>query len=206
MRKYLIAAAAIALVCGPAAAQTQQQQAEQAGGTVAGTATGAIGGAIVGGPVGAVIGGVIGAAIGNSASAPEPVRQYVIANPTRPVAVKGEITKGYIVPESVHLTEVPSDPDYAYFYANDNRPIIVKSSDRSIVYAPATYPKRMVTYVEQNRVDPVEIQGDVGVGYEVPSTVRLQPIPDYNGYSYFYYNGHPYVVSDSDRRVLYYVK
>ncbi|MCQ8783740.1 DUF1236 domain-containing protein [Mangrovibrevibacter kandeliae] len=200
MRKILLASAALALLAGPAAAQNKQSQ-----GVAAGTATGAVGGAIVGGPVGAIVGGVIGAAVGSAAAAPEPVRQYVIDNPTEPVSVEGKITEGYIVPQSVTLTEVPDDPDYAYFYANGGRPVIVKASDRTIVYAPASTPEPMIKYVRSNPVQTVTIDGPVEVGTQVPATVTLQPIPDYKGYSYFYYNGRPYVVDDANRQVVYYV-
>ena len=144
MRKFVLVAAMIA-IAGPAFAQTtvittteQPSDTTRAAGTLAGTGTGAVAGALVGGPVGAVVGGVAGTVIGGAASsAPDEVRQYVIANPVDPVVVEGEINDSYIVPETVTLTPVPSNPDYVYFYNND-RPVIVSKADR-----------RVVTYVER---------------------------------------------------------
>lgn len=142
MRKMLLSAAAFALIAGAAQAQTtvittQQKpsEGEQAAGTLAGTGTGAVAGALVGGPVGAVVGGVAGTVIGGAAaSAPEEVRTYVTQNPTAPVVVQGDIADGYTIPETVTLTPVPSDPEYAYFYAGDNRPVIVNKANRKVVY------------------------------------------------------------------------
>lgn len=144
MRKIILASAALALLAGPALAQTTvitttepASDGERAAGTLAGTGTGAVAGALVGGPVGAVVGGVAGTVIGSAASAPDDVRQYVVANPVDPVVVEGSVTEGYVVPETVTLTPVPSNPDYVYFYNND-RPVIVSKADR-----------RVVTYVER---------------------------------------------------------
>ncbi len=140
MRKILLSAAALALLGTAAQAQTtivttqEPTQEKQAAGTLAGTGTGAVAGALVGGPVGAVVGGVAGTVIGATASAPDEVRSYVVANPTSPVIVEGDIVDGYAVPETVTLAPVPSNPEYGYFYANDNRPVIVNNSDRRVVY------------------------------------------------------------------------
>lgn len=142
MRKMLLSAAAFALIAGAAQAQTtvittQQKpsEGEQAAGTLAGTGTGAVAGALVGGPVGAVVGGVAGTVIGGAAAnAPEDVRTYVVANPTSPVVVEGELVDGTTIPEAVTLVPVPSNPDYAYFYTSDNQPVIVNTGDRRVVY------------------------------------------------------------------------
>ena len=141
MRKLLLLSAVSALLAGPALAQTTvitttepSSNAERATGTLAGTGTGAVAGALVGGPVGAVVGGVAGAVIGGAASAPDDVRQYVVANPTSPVIVEGRIVNGYEVPNTVTLAPVPSNPEYEYFYADGNRPVIVSKADRRVVY------------------------------------------------------------------------
>lgn len=141
MRKLLLVSAAAAMLAGPAFAQTTvvtttepASNTERAAGTLAGTGTGAVAGALVGGPVGAVVGGVAGTIIGGAASAPDDVRQYVVANPTTPVTIEGEIVDGYSVPQTVVLAPVPSNPDYEYFYADGNRPVIVSKADRRVVY------------------------------------------------------------------------
>lgn len=144
MRKILLASAALAILAGPALAQTTvvtttepKSDGERAAGTLAGTGAGAVAGALVGGPIGAVVGGVAGTVIGGAASAPDDVQQYVLANPVDPVVVEGDVKSGYVVPDTVVLTPVPSNPDYVYFY-NNNRPVIVSKADR-----------RVVTYVER---------------------------------------------------------
>jgi len=141
MRKLLLVSAATAMLAGPAFAQTTvvtttepASNGERAAGTLAGTGTGAVAGALVGGPIGAVVGGVAGTIIGGAASAPDEVRQYVVANPTTPVTVEGKIVDGYSVPQTVVLAPVPSNPDYEYFYADGNRPVIVSKADRRVVY------------------------------------------------------------------------
>ncbi|WP_279482817.1 DUF1236 domain-containing protein [Aureimonas sp. SK2] len=141
MRRFILASAAFALMAGPVLAQTTvvtttepTSQGEQAAGTLAGAGTGAVAGALVGGPVGAVVGGVAGMAVGGIASAPDDVRQYVVANPTAPVVVEGEITQGSVIPGTVTLVPVPSNPDYEYFYTSNNQPVIVSKADRKVVY------------------------------------------------------------------------
>lgn len=140
MRQILISAAAFALLAGAAQAQTtivttqEPTQEKQAAGTLAGAGTGAVAGALVGGPIGAAVGGVAGTVIGAGASAPDEVRSYVVANPVDPVIVQGDIVDGYAVPETVTLAPVPDNDEYGYFYANDNRPVIVNRADRRVVY------------------------------------------------------------------------
>jgi hypothetical protein len=150
--------------------------------------------------------------------APEPVRTYVIANPRPAVQLEGKISQGYVVPDSVELVPVPDNPDYVYFYAGDNRPVIVRAQDRSVVYVDANtvvdgapmvgdgIPDELIGYVRDNPIDPLTIEGDIDVGYEVPVDARLQPVDGYKGYSYFYHNGRPYVVDQTSRRVVYYAR
>ncbi|WP_294643128.1 DUF1236 domain-containing protein [uncultured Aureimonas sp.] len=141
MRRFILATAALGLLAGPVLAQTTvvtttepKSEGEQAAGTLAGAGTGAVAGALVGGPVGAAIGGVAGMAIGGAASAPDEVRQYVVANPTQPVVVEGKITQGSVIPGTVTLVPVPSNPEYEYFYTSDNQPVIVSKADRKVIY------------------------------------------------------------------------
>ncbi|BDA82548.1 hypothetical protein Sa4125_00900 [Aureimonas sp. SA4125] len=142
--------------------------------------------------------------------APDSVRSYVVANPRPAVRLEGEIVQGYVVPGDVELVPVPDNPDYVYFYAGDNRPVIVRAEDRSVVYVDADtvvddgIPDELIGYVRDNPVDPLVLEGDIAVGYEVPVDARLQPVDGYKGYSYFYHNGQPYVVDQTSRRVVYY--
>lgn len=68
-----------------------------------------------------------------------------------------------------------------------------------------TPPREVVTYVEQNRVDPVYLEGEVVVGAGVPETVEMREIPDYD-YRYVYVNGQPVLVEPESRRIVYVVR
>jgi len=223
MRKILLATTALAFIgLGGAYAQepavqppaapaestgkdpsvSASQNNSQAAGAAAGMTTGAVAGAVVGGPVGAVIGGFAGALIGNSAAVPEPAVQYVIANPVEPVALDMEIREGVVIPETVSLTPIPDQPDYAYVYTND-RPVIVRMSDRQVVYSPGyVLPQQTITYVESNPVEPVTLEGEVRVGATVPADVELRPIPDNPRFSYVYLDRGPAIVEPGSRTVV----
>lgn len=60
--------------------------------------------------------------------------------------------------------------------------------------------EEVVTYVKQNPVDPIYVQGEVVRGVTVPQEVQLQAIPD-SDYQYVYINGVPAVVN-ADRQVV----
>ncbi|SDE94062.1 DUF1236 domain-containing protein [Limimaricola pyoseonensis] len=62
-----------------------------------------------------------------------------------------------------------------------------------------------VTYVRENPVDPVLLQGEVVVGATIPTEVELTPIPDAE-YSYLYLNGTPVLVEPEAREVVYIVR
>ncbi|UXN59105.1 DUF1236 domain-containing protein [Phyllobacterium zundukense] len=64
---------------------------------------------------------------------PQPAREYVIAHPTDPVIVEGDVAIGTAVPEDVKLVPIPDSPDYGYIYV-DKQPIIVSMKDRKVVY------------------------------------------------------------------------
>ncbi len=63
-------------------------------------------------------------------------------------------------------------------------------------------PSTVRTYVSQNSLDPVYLNGEVVVGAGVPDNVALQPIPD-SDYRYVNVNGQPVLVRPSDRRIVY---
>ncbi|WP_370539070.1 DUF1236 domain-containing protein [Aureimonas sp. AU22] len=48
--------------------------------------------------------------------------------------VEGEITQGSVIPGTVTLVPVPSNPDYEYFYTSNNQPVIVSKADRKVIY------------------------------------------------------------------------
>ncbi|HEX5507839.1 MAG TPA: DUF1236 domain-containing protein, partial [Pseudolabrys sp.] len=48
----------------------------------------------------------------------------------------------------------------------------------------AAVPDDVVTYVERERIPSVAVDGEVVVGYPVPRTVELRPIPRDRHYSY----------------------
>jgi len=193
MRKFLLSTALMALVAGPALAQgiIVDQSGPSAG------------------PVIAVV------------PAPPSVRRYVVDNPTPPVVLEGRISQGSVVPADVELVPVPEHPGYVYFYDADNRPIVVRAEDRQVVYvdedgipveegalaaAPDDVPDELIGYVTEHPLDPVAIDGTVEIGYEVPASAELQPVEGYDGYSYFYHEGRPYVVKTAERRVVYYAR
>ena len=64
---------------------------------------------------------------------PQPARDYVIAHPTDPVLVEGDIAVGTAVPSDVKVVPIPDSPDYGYIYV-DKQPVIVTMKDRKVVY------------------------------------------------------------------------
>ncbi|MGQ7793350.1 DUF1236 domain-containing protein [Faunimonas sp. B44] len=66
-------------------------------------------------------------------------------------------------------------------------------------------PQEVRTYVTQNQVEPVYLEGEVVVGARVPETVELRPVPDYE-YSYAYVNGQPVLVRPQEREIVYVVR
>lgn len=62
-------------------------------------------------------------------------------------------------------------------------------------------PDHVRTYVVENRVDPVLLEGEVVVGATLPDVVTLHPVPEYQ-YQYAYVNGVPVLVEPSSRRIV----
>ncbi|MDT1060615.1 DUF1236 domain-containing protein [Paracoccus sp. CPCC 101403] len=61
------------------------------------------------------------------------------------------------------------------------------------------------TYVLQNPVQSVPVQGNVVVGSQIPDAVQFQQIPD-SPYQYVYVNDQPVIVEPQTRKVLYVVR
>jgi hypothetical protein len=214
MRKILYASAAIAFL-GMSAAAHADEQGRRALGATAGGATGAVAGAAVGGPVGAAVGGVAGLAIGAATAVPHSVRTYVIEHPVESVNVQGELSTDYAMPDAVAIRPIPGHPRYGYVYVQD-RPVVVRMHSRKIVYAApgerhdetqtgaiqVQPPRRVITYVEQHRIAPVEVEGNVAAGYVLPRSVDVMPVPDNPRYGYVYVQDRPVLVDPGTRRVL----
>ena len=58
-----------------------------------------------------------------------------------------------------------------------------------------------VTYVRQNPVEPVYLEGEVAVGAGVPETVTIYETPA-QGYSYVNVNNQPVVIDNDTRRIV----
>jgi len=59
----------------------------------------------------------------------------------------------------------------------------------------------IISYMEQNRYDPVYLESEIAVGEVLPDTVDLYSIPDYE-YRYVYVNDRPVLVENSSRTVV----
>ncbi|HEY8575639.1 MAG TPA: DUF1236 domain-containing protein [Devosia sp.] len=60
-----------------------------------------------------------------------------------------------------------------------------------------------VEYVRMNPTEPVMIEGDIDVGYAVPTEIEIHPIEGDETHGYFYTNDRVYFVNLSDRTVVY---
>jgi len=210
MYRILMAGVAIALA-GATTVHAEERKNNPALGAATGGAAGAITGGVIGGPVGAAIGGVAGATLGAAASVPQDARTYVVANPVEPVMLEGPVTPRHRIAQSVPLTPIPDHPDLAYVYV-DNRPVIVRASDRQVLYVEggvettgsitATVPDTTVTYIERHPVGPVVLEGPVEMGTVIPDSVDLVAVPDSPDYGYIYVEQRPILVDRSSRKVV----
>lgn len=64
---------------------------------------------------------------------PQPTRDYVIAHPSDPIVIEGDVAVGTAIPEDIELVPIPDNPDYSYVYV-EKRPIIVSTKNRKVVY------------------------------------------------------------------------
>ena len=67
--------------------------------------------------------------------------------------------------------------------------------------ASSTVEEETVTYVRQNPVEPVYLEGEVAVGAGVPETVTIYETPA-QGYSYVNVNNQPVVIDNDTRRIV----
>lgn len=67
--------------------------------------------------------------------------------------------------------------------------------------AAVTPPATVKTYVMENRVEPVYLDGEVVIGAGVPETVVLHPVPGHD-YQYVNINGQPVLVDAGTRQIV----
>jgi len=138
---------------------------------------------------------------------PQAARDYVIANPSEPVVIEGEISDGYVLPDAIAVHPIPDNPDFGYIYVN-GEPVIVSMQNRRVVYyaegpnAGPPVPTEIVTYIETNPVDPVVIEGGIAEGTIIPQDVPLVAVPDQPAYSYVYVEDRPALIDTQTRRVV----
>ncbi|WP_341643336.1 hypothetical protein [Thauera sp. SDU_THAU2] len=134
MHKILVAGAALALLGATAVHADDKNDAALGMGT--GAAAGAVAGGVVGGPIGPRL----AASSAWRSAARRPFRTTPVSmspeNPAPPVVLDGELTAETRFDDTVVLTPIPDHPDLAYVYI-DNRPVIVRTDSRQVVYAPA---------------------------------------------------------------------
>ncbi|WP_246156494.1 DUF1236 domain-containing protein [Aquicoccus porphyridii] len=65
--------------------------------------------------------------------------------------------------------------------------------------------ERVTTYVRENPLDPVYLDGEVVVGAGIPETVKLAEVPE-SEYHYAYVNGTRVLVEREQRRVIHIVR
>jgi uncharacterized protein YraI len=63
----------------------------------------------------------------------------------------------------------------------------------------------VISYIESNRYDPVQVETEIRVGEVLPGDVELHAIPDYE-YRYVYVNDRPVLVEPDTRRIVYIVR
>lgn len=71
--------------------------------------------------------------------------------------------------------------------------------------AAVTAPPHVRTYVVEQPVDPVYVEGELVVGATLPEAVVLHPVPDY-GYRFAYVNHQRVLVDPATRQVVYIVR
>ncbi|MBP2236758.1 uncharacterized protein YraI [Sinorhizobium kostiense] len=67
---------------------------------------------------------------------------------------------------------------------------------------PIAPPPTVRTFITENPVDPVFLEGEVVLGATVPRSVAVRTIPDYE-YEYVVVNNQPVLVEPSTRRIVY---
>ena len=66
----------------------------------------------------------------------------------------------------------------------------------------AAPPDEVVTYVQRERGPSVRLEGDIGVGFTLPSTVEVRTIPRHDRYGWAIVNERRVLVEPGTRRVI----
>lgn len=206
MKSMIVASmAALTLAVVPALAQDGGVVDPQAGATIGATGGGAGGAALgflAGGPIGAVIGGFAGAMLGAEAGIETSTIDYAGTHPVAPVIIDGALDVGMVLPADVTVYPVESDPTYGYIYAN-GRVWIVELASCTLVQSPGyLVSQASADYAIANPVGSVNVDGDVVVGYVLPDSVEVVPVPDDSYYSYVYVNDRPALVDSTSRTIV----
>jgi hypothetical protein len=202
MRNLLLASVAVFALGAAVPAMAQDKAAGAAAGGAVGGVTGGTIGFFLGGPIGAVIGGFAGATIGASAGVSASTVDYAANNPVDPVYLDANVDVGYKLGDKVKIYDVEGDPKYGYVYAN-NRVYIVDRDSREIVHSPGyVIPSTTVAYVKAHPTADISFSGDLAPGVKLSGDFDFGAIPDDPGYSYVYVGGHPVLVDNSSRVVV----
>jgi uncharacterized protein YraI len=98
----------------------------------------------------------------------------------------------------VVVTERPADSGIRIV----ETPTIIDRRATSSVATVIDPPERVRTYIRTNAVEPIYLDDDLVVGADLPGTVTLREIPDYE-YRYVYVNDRPVLVEPNSRRIVY---
>ncbi|KRA00346.1 hypothetical protein ASD64_01905 [Mesorhizobium sp. Root157] len=104
-------------------------------------------------------------------------------------------------PPDAGITIVPPPADLDR-YPSSYTAAIVPGEPIDVIDAP---PDAVRTYISENTLEPVYLEGEVVTGSSLPDTVMLGEIPDYD-YRYVYVNGQPALVDPATRRIVYMVR
>lgn len=203
MKKTLLASVAmLSLALAVPAMAQDNTDAGAAVGMTGGAAGGATIGFLAGGPIGAIVGGFAGAVLGAEAGIAATTVEYAGNNPVEPIIIEGDIAAGATVPDGVTVYPVEGDPAYGYIYAN-GRVWIVDLASNTLVYSPGfTVNQSAADFAIANPVEPVVVEGDVVVGYVLPSGTVVTPVPEDPYYGYVYIDGRPALVESATGTIV----
>jgi hypothetical protein len=200
MRKFL--ALGVALATLSVAMPAMSQDSDAAAGATVGAATGGTIGFFLGGPIGAIFGGFTGAVLGADAVVDEASIRFAGEHPVEPVFLEGDLEIGARIDADIEIHEIEGDEEFGYIYAN-NRVWIVDLDTREIVHSPGfAVPERVVAFVEENELDPIEFEGELEAGVVLDADIEVAEIPDSAFFGYVYVDGRPVLVDLDSRTVI----
>jgi hypothetical protein len=203
MRKFL--ALGVALAALSVAMPAMSQDSDAAAGATVGAATGGTIGFFLGGPIGAIFGGFTGAVLGADVAVDEASIRFAGEHPVDPVFLEGDLVIGARLGADVEIHPIEGDDQFGYIYAN-NRVWIVDLETRVIVQSPGfIVPERVIAFVEENELDPIEFEGELEAGVVLDADIELAEIPDSEFFGYVYVDGRPALV-DLDTRTVIWVR